>query len=122
MTKRMIAGNDWSPASRDADHAVIGSDTARPVSAPNAVAGSSPHVRVSSKSNRATATAALVRRPRVACHRAEPAAIWPGSSGVAYIARNAYDHVKPSMIGHIASWDSTIIDVVAISAGARKAR
>ena len=92
-----------------------------PVSTANGIAGSKPHERVSGTTASTTATPPAAMKPRVACHRATPAAMSVGRSGVAAIAWNPLFHKNPSSTGHIASWLTTIIAVVAISAGARKA-
>ena len=59
---------------------------------------------------------------RVATHRAKPPTTSTGRSGVAVMARNWLVHLNPASSGHSASVADVIIAVVAISAGARKAR
>ena len=89
MPKRMIAGNDWSPLRRDADHAVIGPAKAIPVRMANGTAGTSPHDRVAGNSASTAATPPAAIAPRVACHRATPWTMSRARSGVAAIARYA---------------------------------
>ena len=102
---------------------MIGSENARPVSTANGTVASSPHDRVSGTNASTAATpAARQRGPGGVPERdaggdvARLRAAWRPSPG------NRKLHVKPSITGHIASWAITIITVVAIRAGARKAR
>ena len=114
-----MAGEGLIGVLRVEDHAMIGPGNARPVSTANGIAGSRPP-RPGGRNDRQDD-----RHPSggdeaaVACHRAMPPAISVGRSGVADIAWKALLHKKPSITGHIASWATTIIAVVAISAGAR---
>ena len=54
--------------------------------------------------------------------QANPPTTSTGRNGVAVMARNWLVHLNPASSGHIASVADVIIAVVAISAGARKAR
>ena len=115
MPNRRIAGKEMS-RDRVAVQAASGSPNAIPHNVATGIAGIRPHDRVSGNTASTTATPVAPMAVRVAWCIARPVATSPGSIGVDTIAWYACDHMKPSIVGHSASWLAVNIAVVARSA------